>query len=61
MFKPSVSDSIYVPLRLVTWKVDDSATHNADNTWTPSGSAQITQEDDTATFPQWEQTYTGGF
>jgi len=60
MFKPATSGSIFVPLRLVTWKVDDSATHNSDNTWTPSGSATITGQGDTTTFPEWTKIYTGG-
>jgi len=57
MFRPS--GGIWVPLRLIRWELNDSATHNADQTWTATGSANIINggDGDSFIFPHWTTTY----
>jgi hypothetical protein len=60
LFKPSGSGNIFVPLRLVTWELHDSATYNSSSGWTPSGSATDPKDADCTTFPQWTRVYSSG-
>lgn len=60
MFKPDGDDSIYVPLRLITWELHDQ-TYNGTtaDTYTdvghPKKETKITGEDDkTVVFPRWD-------
>jgi hypothetical protein len=54
LFAPS--GGIYVPLRLVTWKLNMSATYNGG--WQPSSSPTVPSDADCTSFPEWTQTYT---
>jgi hypothetical protein len=58
LFQPNGAGNIFVPLRLVTWQLHDSATHFPDG-WHPAGSALSPppQDSDCTDFPNWTQKY----
>jgi hypothetical protein len=66
MFNPNTSGSIWVPLRLINWQLEDEATHNSDNTWNhydyndSTGTAIYAtppSDHETTDFPSWTITY----
>jgi hypothetical protein len=56
LFKPNGSGSIFVPLRLVTWGLNDSAQY-VNGAWQPSGSATGPNDANTVAFPLWTNTF----
>lgn len=58
MFKPDGSGSIFVPLRLVTWNISDSAKYIG-GTWPVESGNPVADPDniDTSTFPLWTKPF----
>jgi hypothetical protein len=56
LFKPNGSGSIFVPLQLVTWGLNDSAQY-VGGAWQPSGSATGPNDTKTVAFPLWTNTF----